>query len=68
MRTLEQIYHDIESEEDVTDIEAQKVGILTEKGLKIVGTVLQKGDDTLAIVSEYGRVEWFKMEEIWRIH
>ena len=45
----------------------QKVAFLEDKGMEIAGIVLQK-DGRIAIVSEMGRVEWFRIAEIWRNH
>ena len=45
----------------------QKVAFLEDKGMEIAGVVLQK-DGRIAIVSELGRVEWFRIAEIWRKH
>jgi len=45
----------------------QKVAFLGDNGMYLAGVVLQK-DGRIAIVSELGRVERFRLSEIWRKH
>jgi len=42
-----------------------KTKFLLEKGMEIVGKVLLKGDD-VAIVTDQGRVNWFKSKDIFK--
>lgn len=42
-----------------------KTDLLIDKGMQVVGTVLLKDDD-VAIVTDKGRVNWFKVKDIFK--
>lgn len=46
-------------------VSEQKIEFLMNKGMVKVGTVLQD-KESIAIISDLGRCEWFKRTEIWR--